>query len=139
MLFKFVQNMMVQSGGNADRLVRNLIDSPKLLSALKVVVENGVIWGSDIWSTVSAFIHNEPTSCAIIHEASLSHALLETATRRSGLAEQEGKRRKDEEDREVVVDNTSTAAAEDVGDEAIEEGSTPSESNDKERPRKMNR
>ena len=106
-----MQHMMAQSGGDADRLVRNLIDSPKLLSPLKVVVENGVIWGSDIWSTVvgivSAFIHNEPTCCAVIHEAGLSHALLETATRRSGLAEQEGKRKKDEEDRGAVVDNTS--------------------------------
>ena len=84
MLFKFMQHMMVQSGGNADRLLRNLIDSPKLLSALKVVVENGVIWGSNIWSTVVgiviAFIYNEPTSCAVVHEAGLSHALLETVT-----------------------------------------------------------
>ena len=97
-----------------------------MLSALKVVVENGVIWGSNIWSTVvsivSAFIHNEPTSYAVIHEAGLSHALLETVTGRSGLAEEEAKRKKDEEDRGVVVDNASTAAAADVGDEPMEEG-----------------
>ncbi|PWW73889.1 hypothetical protein C7212DRAFT_213953 [Tuber magnatum] len=136
MVFKFMQHMMAQSGGNADRLLRNLIDSPRLLSALKVVVENGTIWGSNIWSTVvgiaSVFIHNEPTSYAVIHEAGLSHALLETVTGRSGLAEEEAKRKKDEEDGEVVADNAGTAAAAaDAGDEPMEEGSTPSESNDK--------
>lgn len=135
MVFKFMQHMMAQSGGNADRLLRNLIDSPKLLSALKVVIENGAIWGSNIWSTVvgivSAFIHNEPTSYAVIHEAGLSHALLETVTGRSGLAEEEAKRKKDGEDRGVVVENAGTAATADVGDEPMEEGSTPSESNDK--------
>ena len=36
-----------------------------------------------------------------------------------------------------MVDNASTAAAAGVGDEAMEEGSTPSET--RERPRKMNR
>ena len=130
---KFMQHMMAQSGGNVDRLLRNTNDSPKLHSAPKLV--NGVIRGSNIWSTVvdifSAFIHKEPTSCAVIHEAGLSHALLETVTGRSGLAEEEAKRKKDEGDRGVVVDNASTAAAADVGDEPIEEGSTPSESNDK--------
>ncbi|KAG0131066.1 hypothetical protein HOY82DRAFT_349408 [Tuber indicum] len=135
MVFKFMQHMMAQSGGNADRLLRNLIDSPKLLSALKVVIENGTIWGSNIWSTVvgivSAFIHNEPTSYAVIHEAGLSHALLETVTGRSGLAEEEAKRKKDEEDREVAGDNASLAASADVGDEPMEEGSTPGESNNK--------
>ncbi|RPB00949.1 hypothetical protein L873DRAFT_1678406 [Choiromyces venosus 120613-1] len=135
MVFKFMQHMMAQSGGNADRLLRNLIDSPKLLSALKVVIDNGTIWGSNIWSTVvaivSAFIHNEPTSYAVIHEAGLSHALLETVTGRSGLAEEEAKRKKDEEDREAVVDNASTAATADADDEPMEEGSTPGESNDK--------
>ena len=50
---------------------------------------------------------------------------------RYGLAAEEAKRKKDEEDRGVVVDNASTAAAAGVGDEAMEEGSTPSESNDK--------
>ena len=99
------------------------------------MVENGVIWGGNIWGTVvdifSAFIHNEPTSCAVIHEAGLSHALLETVTGRSGLVEEEAKRKKDEGDRGVVVDNASTAAATDVGDESMEECSTPSASNDK--------
>ncbi|CAZ79591.1 unnamed protein product [Tuber melanosporum] len=126
MVFKFMQHMMAQSGGNADRLLRNLIDSPKLLSALKVVIENGTIWGSNIWSTVvgivSAFIHNEPTSYAVIHEAGLSHALLETVTGRSGLAEEEAKRKKDEEGREVVGDNASLAAsADDKEDESPED------------------
>jgi len=135
MVFKLTQYMMAQSGGNADRLLRNLIDSRKLLSALKVVIENGVIWGSNIWSTVvgivSAFIHNEPTSYAVIREAGLSHALLEIVTGRSGLAEEEAKRKGGGGDRGAVVDNASTAAAADVGDEPMEEGSTPSESNNK--------
>ena len=86
---------------------------------------------STVGGIISTFIHNEPTSCAVIHEAGLSHALLETVTGTSGLAEEGAKRKKDEEDRGAVVENAITAAGAGVGDEPMEEGSTPSESNDK--------
>lgn len=144
MVFKFMQHMMAQSGGNADRLLRNLIDSPRLLSALKTVIENGLVWGSNIWSTVvgivSAFIHNEPTSYAVIHEAGLSHALLETVTRRSGLAEEEASLPKDEEaERESVLDTASAAATIGGDDERMDEVSSSGESADKEKGKKEQR
>lgn len=132
MVFKFMQHMMAQSGGNADRLLRNLIDSPKLLTALKVVIDKGSIWGSHVWSTVvgmvSAFIHNEPTSYAVIHEAGLSHALLESVTGRPGLAEMEARIKKEEEERvatEASVGENSSAGAIAGGedDERMDEGS----------------
>lgn len=137
MVFKFMQHMMAQSGGNADRLLRNLIDSPKLLTALKVVIDKGSIWGSHVWSTVvgmvSAFIHNEPTSYAVIHEAGLSHALLESVTGRPGLAEIEAKLKKEEEERvssEASGGENSSAGATAGGedDERMEEESTEGES-----------
>ena len=59
---------------------------------------------------------------SVIHEVGLSHALLDTVMGRYGLAEEEARRKKDEEDRGVVVDNASTVAAAGVGDEAMEEG-----------------
>jgi E3 ubiquitin-protein ligase HUWE1 len=81
-LLKFVNHMMQHGGGNFDRLLRNLIDSPQLLSALRKVLENAPMFGSNVWSGVvnimSSFIHNEPTSYNVISEAGLSKAFLET-------------------------------------------------------------
>ena len=71
------------------------------------------------------------TTCAVIRGVSLSHALLETVMGRSGLAEEEATRKKDEQDRGLVRENASTAATTHVGHEAMEEGSTHSESNGK--------
>ncbi|EUC50397.1 hypothetical protein COCMIDRAFT_81806 [Bipolaris oryzae ATCC 44560] len=81
-LFKFLNHMMTHTGGNFDRLMRNLIDSPQLLSSLRTVLSNAKIFGSTVWSmavTILAnFIHNEPTSYQVIAEAGLSEAFLET-------------------------------------------------------------
>lgn len=100
MVFKFMRNLMQQSGGNADRLLRNLIDNPALLEAIKIVISKGNIFGSNVWSLVmglvSAFIHNEPTSYAVVHEAGVTHAFLESITGRTGLAEEEAQKKKDE-------------------------------------------
>ena len=83
-LFKFVNHMMSHGGGNFDRLLRNLIDSPKLLGGLRTVIVNGKVFGSSVWSgavnIMSSFIHNEPTSYAVIAEAGLSKGLLEAIT-----------------------------------------------------------
>lgn len=80
-LFKFINSMLSQQGGNVERLIRNLIDSPQLLTALREVMENAKIFGANTWSgainVLSSFIHNEPTSYAIIVEAGLSKTLLE--------------------------------------------------------------
>lgn len=81
-LFKFLNHMMSHTGGNFDRLMRNLIDSPQLLSGLRTVLSNAKIYGSTVWSMavtiLTSFIHNEPTSYQVIAEAGLSEAFLET-------------------------------------------------------------
>ncbi len=86
-LFKFVNHMMSHGSGNFDRLLRNLIDSPQLLSGLRTVIVNAKVFGSSVWSgavnIMSSFIHNEPTSYAVIAEAGLSRGLLETITGKS--------------------------------------------------------
>jgi len=83
-LFKFIYHMMQHNGANFDRLLRNLIDSPQLLSALRVVLSHAKVFGSNVWSgavnILSSFIHNEPTSYAVIAEAGLSKGLLEAVT-----------------------------------------------------------
>lgn len=85
-LFRFVNHIMQHSGGGFDRLLRNLIDSPPLLTALRLVYENANVFGSHVWSgavnILSSFIHNEPTSYAVIAEAGLSKSLLESVATR---------------------------------------------------------
>ncbi|KAK2858496.1 hypothetical protein FQN49_004672, partial [Arthroderma sp. PD_2] len=80
-LFKFVNHVMQHNSGGFERLIRNLIDSPPLLNALRLVIENAKIFGSHVWSgsinIMSHFIHNEPTSYAVIAEAGLSKSFLE--------------------------------------------------------------
>lgn len=84
MLFKLINHLMANSPANFDRLLRNLIDSPQLLAGLKTVITNPKVFGSSIWSgainIMSSFIHNEPTSYAVISEAGLSSGLLEAIT-----------------------------------------------------------
>ncbi|OAX82309.1 hypothetical protein ACJ72_03338 [Emergomyces africanus] len=83
-LFKFVNHVMQHNSGGFERLLRNLIDSPPLLTALRLVLENARVYGSHVWSgavnILSHFIHNEPTSYAVIAEAGLSRSLLEAVT-----------------------------------------------------------
>ncbi|MCJ1392495.1 hypothetical protein MMC18_005362 [Xylographa bjoerkii] len=83
-LFKFVNHMMQHGNANFDRLLRNLIDSPQLLSGLRQVLANATVFGSNVWSgavnILSSFIHNEPTSYAVIAEAGLSKNFLQAIT-----------------------------------------------------------
>ncbi|KAL8908110.1 MAG: hypothetical protein Q9207_001002 [Kuettlingeria erythrocarpa] len=83
-LFKFINHMMSHGGGNFDRLLRNLIDSPPLLGALKTVILHSKVYGASVWSgavnILSSFIHNEPTSYGIIAEAGLSKGFLEAVS-----------------------------------------------------------
>lgn len=79
-LWKFMQHIIGLSGVNTDHLLRNFIDSPKLLQAVKDVLVAAHVFGNAVWSStvtiLSSFIHNEPTSYAIVHEAGLSQSLL---------------------------------------------------------------
>lgn len=79
-MFRFVNHIMQHNGGGFDRVLRNLIDSPQLLTSLRLVFENARVFGSHVWSNgvniLSSFIHNEPTSYAVIAEAGLSKSLL---------------------------------------------------------------
>ena len=83
-IFKFVNHMMSHGNTNFDRLLRNLVDSPQLLNGLRIVIANGPVFGSNVWSgavnILSSFIHNEPTSYAVIAEAGLSKGFLEAIT-----------------------------------------------------------
>ena len=85
-IFKFINHMMSHGTANFDRLLRNLIDSPKLLNGLLTVISNAPVFGSNVWSgsvnILSSFIHNEPTSYAVIAEAGLSKGFLEAITQR---------------------------------------------------------
>ncbi|GAB7352875.1 hypothetical protein MBLNU459_g3472t1 [Dothideomycetes sp. NU459] len=85
-LLKFVTHMYHHNVGTNDRLLRNLIDSPKLLGALKTVIQQAPVFGSNVWSgamnILSSFIHNEPTSYQVIAEAGLSRAFLEAITQK---------------------------------------------------------
>ena len=84
MLFKVINHMMSHGNTNFDRLLRNLVDSPLLLNGLLIVISNAPIFGSIVWSgavnILSSFIHNEPTSYAVIAEAGLSKGFLEAIT-----------------------------------------------------------
>ncbi|KAL2862867.1 E3 ubiquitin-protein ligase TOM1 [Aspergillus lucknowensis] len=93
-LFRFVNHIMQHNGGGFDRVLRNLIDSPQLLTSLRLVIGNAPIFGSHVWSNavniLSSFIHNEPTSYAVIAEAGLSKSFLEAITlSRLGVSESE--------------------------------------------------
>lgn len=83
-LLKFISHMYAHSVGTNDRLLRNLIDSPQLLGALKTVIGNAEIFGSNVWSgainILTSFINNEPTSYQVIAEAGLSKGFLEAVT-----------------------------------------------------------
>lgn len=83
-LFKFLNHSMTQNGATLHRQLRNLIDSPKLLEALRQVLSHASVYGSNVWSGVvnilSNFIHNEPTSYAVIAEARLNDAFIEAVS-----------------------------------------------------------
>lgn len=84
-VFKFMNHMLSHTGGgNFDRQMRNLIDSTTLQQGLKMVLSNANVFGSTVWSMgvniLTTFIHNEPTSFAVINDAGLSTALLETVS-----------------------------------------------------------
>lgn len=91
-MFRFVNHIMQHAHGGFDRVLRNLIDSPQLLTSLKLVFENARVYGSHVWSNavniLSSFIHNEPTSYGVIAEAGLSKAVLQ-AVMQSELKVQE--------------------------------------------------
>ncbi|KAF2210962.1 hypothetical protein CERZMDRAFT_121720 [Cercospora zeae-maydis SCOH1-5] len=85
-LFKNTVHMFEHNTGGHDRLLRNLIDTPQVLGALRSVIENSSIFGANVWSgavnIISSFIHNEPTSYQVIGEAGLSRSLLESITQK---------------------------------------------------------
>jgi E3 ubiquitin-protein ligase HUWE1 len=83
-LLKFVAHMYHHNVGTDDRLLRNFVDSPQLLGALRTIFDHADIFGSNVWSgamnILSSFIHNEPTSYQVIAEAGLSKGFLQAVT-----------------------------------------------------------
>ncbi|KAF2866207.1 hypothetical protein BDV95DRAFT_215567 [Massariosphaeria phaeospora] len=108
-LFKFMTHMMSQVGGNFDRLMRNLIDSPPLLKGLHTVLSNATVYGSTVWSMavniLTSFIHNEPTSYQVIAEAGLSEAFLKAVSEEAGV--ETSTSTADEEMPDQTTDSTS--------------------------------
>ena len=108
-LLKFLNHMMQHGNTNFDRLLRNLIDSPQLLSGLRLIIANAKIFGSNVWSgavnILSHFIHNEPTSYAVIAEAGLSKSFLEAIT----LAELDASSPEKNADEDKDTENTQSA------------------------------
>ncbi|KAK5120192.1 hypothetical protein LTR85_006398 [Meristemomyces frigidus] len=80
-LFKFTVHLFEHNAGANDRLLRNLIDTPQMLGALKTVISNAKVFGSNVWggavNIMSSFIHSEPTSYSVVGEAGLPKAFLE--------------------------------------------------------------
>ncbi|KAL9107981.1 MAG: hypothetical protein Q9227_007196 [Pyrenula ochraceoflavens] len=83
-ILPFLDKVLGQHGAVADRILRGLIDTPSLLTSLRLIIENGKGFGGHIWAgaikVLGSFLHNEPTSYAVIAEAGLSRAFLETIT-----------------------------------------------------------
>lgn len=123
-LFKFVNHMMSHGNGNFDRLLRNLIDNSQLLGGLQTVIVNAKIFGSSVWSgavnIMSSFIHNEPTSYAVIAEAGLSKGLLEAIT--SEPLTDSGSQ---SSDTQRLASLQSLLASDQINAEAVEERFTP--------------
>ena len=83
-ILTFINSVNGHQGGPADRVLRSLIDSHKLLDAFRLVVLNASTFGAHTWSEVvkamNAFLHNEPTSYTVIAEAGLSKSFLQSIT-----------------------------------------------------------
>lgn len=128
-LLKFIAHMYAHSVGTNDRLLRNLIDSPQLLGALKTVISNAELFGSNVWSgainILSSFIHNEPTSYQVIAEAGLSKMFLEAITRKpitvTDLTPQPSEPAKPSEDASAEAMDTSAATEPAKTEEKAEE------------------
>ena len=79
-LLPFIDGVIGQGGAAADRILRNLIDSPPFLEAIKRIMENPQAFGSHVWSSgiklMSSFLHNEPTSYSVLAEAGLTNSFL---------------------------------------------------------------
>jgi E3 ubiquitin-protein ligase HUWE1 len=118
-MFRFVNHIMQHNGGGFDRVLRNLIDSPQLLTSLRLVFENARVFGSHVWSNavniLSSFIHNEPTSYAVIAEAGLSRSLLAAVMGRELQVQEKPPAVEPEDaDPEIVAASTSDAATADT-------------------------
>ncbi|THY44751.1 hypothetical protein D6C99_06662 [Aureobasidium pullulans] len=111
-LLKFVSHMYGHNIGTDDRLLRNFIDSPPLLEALRTIFTNASVFGSNVWSgamnILSAFIHNEPTSYQVIAEAGLSKGFLEAVTQQPITVSDVVVENADREDEDEELEDVST-------------------------------
>ncbi|CCG81978.1 E3 ubiquitin-protein ligase ptr1 [Taphrina deformans PYCC 5710] len=81
-MLKFIVHMM-QTSGTADGL-RNLIES-SLLTSMQEIYEDLSLFGSSIFASttniLATFIHNEPSSYQILHEARLPELFLRSVAK----------------------------------------------------------
>ena len=124
-LFKFIHHMMTGApgfGANMDRLLRNLIDSSKLLQSLRQIIGNAHTFGSNVWtnavSILNDFINHEPTSFAVIAEAGLSRGLLEAVTGKSIVMPSDTKQNKSSPDQEAAEEAHTPPSADDEDEDS---------------------
>ena len=88
-ILSFINSVSTHQSVPAERVLRSLIDSPNLLTAFRFVIQHAGIFGAFTWSEVvkamNGFLHNEPTSFAVIAEAGLSKAFLQSITLEKGV------------------------------------------------------
>lgn len=115
-LLKFVAHMYHHNVGTDDRLLRNFVDSPQLLGALRTIFDNAPVFGSNVWSgamnILSSFIHNEPTSYQVIAEAGLSKGFLEAVTQEPITVSDVIVENADNEDEDISEDKPDEDTAE---------------------------
>lgn len=79
-MIELVNAIVGFQGGHAERILRNLVDSPSLLNAFKLILSQIDGFGAHTWSevvkAVVGFLHNEPTSYTVISEAGIVNILL---------------------------------------------------------------
>ncbi|OAL25613.1 hypothetical protein AYO20_10388 [Fonsecaea nubica] len=81
-IIDMINDISGHQGQQADRVLRSLVDSQALLRAFRLIVDHLTAFGAHTWSEVIkaiwGFLHNEPTSYAVISEAGIIQSILNT-------------------------------------------------------------
>lgn len=88
LILALINDLNGHQGGQADRVLRSLVDSQPLLRAFRLIISQSQAFGAHTWAHVvkalAAFLHNEPTSFTVINEAGISKSFLDAVCLRDG-------------------------------------------------------
>ena len=88
-IIDMINDISHHQGAQADRVLRNLVDSQALLRAFRIIVDHLAAFGAHTWSEVikglCGFLHNEPTSYSVIFEAGIIQSILKTVNPQQDL------------------------------------------------------